>query len=256
MALWATQRGYHKAAIVFQAAQPDPLIGGILASSFKRLGGQITTSEYLAAGAASYGSEVARVISSHPQVVFFDGSSGEATVAMSDFRELNQLSIPFIATDVAGGSDWVKAVSPFLSKANVSYVMPGSETGAAATAFNAAYASVIGGAPVSNANLLYDALNIAGLAIDKARSTSSSAIVKAIPENAGPTGTLVSTYAAGLSDIKAGKKINLEGASGPLEFDKYHNVFGPWDLFRLSASGAAVAAGTLTAAQLLQATSG
>ena len=78
MALWATQRGYHKAAIVFQAAQPDPLIGGILASSFKRLGGQTTTSEYLAAGAASYGSEVARVISSHPQVVFFDGSSGEA----------------------------------------------------------------------------------------------------------------------------------------------------------------------------------
>ena len=55
--------------------------------------------------------------------------------------------------------------------------------------------------------------------------------------------------------IKAGTKINFEGASGPLDFNQYHNVFGPYAAFGTDpSSGVQSPIQTLTAADLAAAT--
>jgi hypothetical protein len=37
--------------------------------------------------------------------------------------------------------------------------------------------------------------------------------------------------------LKDGKKINFEGASGPEDFDQYHNTFGDWDVVQFKPDG-------------------
>ena len=52
-----------------------------------------------------------------------------------------------------------------------------------------------------------------------------------------PPGTACYTYKSCLSLINAGKKINYEGASGDLDYNKYNNTFGPYGAFQASTAG-------------------
>ena len=52
-----------------------------------------------------------------------------------------------------------------------------------------------------------------------------------------PPGTACYTYASCLTLLKAGTKINYEGASGNLDYNKYNNTFGPYGAFQASTAG-------------------
>lgn len=51
-----------------------------------------------------------------------------------------------------------------------------------------------------------------------------------------PPGTMCYSYGSCVKLLKAGKKINYEGASGSIDFNKYHNTFGPYAPFVAKAS--------------------
>jgi branched-chain amino acid transport system substrate-binding protein len=69
-----------------------------------------------------------------------------------------------------------------------------------------------------------------------------------------PPGTQCYTYTTCLTLIKAGTKINFDGASGPLDYNQYHNVFGPYAAFQQSLAGQQVQLQLLSAAALAAAT--
>jgi len=55
--------------------------------------------------------------------------------------------------------------------------------------------------------------------------------------------------------IKAGTKVNYEGASGDLNFNQYHNVFGPYGAFQVDGtSGQEKQVQVLSASDLAAAT--
>ena len=93
-------------------------------------------------------------------------------------------------------------------------------------------------APQAGSQNTYDGMIIWALAADLAKSHLRGPVVNAdIPKVTSPGGTLVYSYAQGLKDIKAGKRITYIGASGPFDFNKYHNVFGPFDAVVATPSG-------------------
>ena len=49
---------------------------------------------------------------------------------------------------------------------------------------------------------------------------------------ANPPGIMVSDYTVAYQDLKAGKKINYEGASGSLDFNDHNNVYGSFDVLK------------------------
>jgi hypothetical protein len=51
-----------------------------------------------------------------------------------------------------------------------------------------------------------------------------------------PAAVKVTSYADGLAAIKAGKQIDYDGAGTPMDFNQYHNVFGPFDVVQWSTS--------------------
>ena len=64
------------------------------------------------------------------------------------------------------------------------------------------------------------------------------------------------SYATGQSDIKAGKKVKYQGASGPMTFNQFHNVFGPFDIVQSDLSGNLTTLITFNADQLQKVASG
>jgi hypothetical protein len=75
-----------------------------------------------------------------------------------------------------------------------------------------------------------------------------------MPSMTDPPGTQCYTYPSCLALIKAGTKINFDGASGPLDYNDFHNVFGPYAAFQQSAAGQQVQVQVLDAAALKAAT--
>jgi len=66
-----------------------------------------------------------------------------------------------------------------------------------------------------------------------------------------PPGTKCYSYASCLSLLKAHKKINYEGASGSIDYNSYHNTFGPYAPFVANASTGNEVQGSPLSAKIL-----
>jgi ABC-type branched-subunit amino acid transport system substrate-binding protein len=166
------------------------------------------------------------------------------------------LKIPLVGSDITAGSDFISAVTPARATKVVYSLTGASLPSGAATIFTDAYKTVNGGEPLSDANYAYDATIVLALAIDQAKSTKGAAIADAIGKVASPPGTTVQSYADGLKAINAGTEINYDGASGPMDYNQYHNVFGPFQAVKSDPAGKATVFKLLTAKELEAAQAG
>src|SRR5258706_7299401 len=112
-----------------------------------------------------------------------------------------------------------------------------SQGGNGRALFDQLYLKKYGSAPVQLADYSYDALILLALAADAAGSTNGNAVGAMMKTIANPPGTMVSDYATAYQDLKAGKKINYEGASGSLDFNDHNYVYEPFDVLQFDASG-------------------
>jgi ABC-type branched-subunit amino acid transport system substrate-binding protein len=250
LALYAHQKGYTKAALMFSTDESAQTLKPVVGNTFTKLGGQVVADVNVTPNQTSYRSEVLKVVNAHPDVILTQMEPNTAAVAFANFQELNGLSVPFIGTDVTAGSDWIKAVTPALANKVMTSVEGSSQSGAGGDAFMKYNQLVNGHAPLASANFAYDGVVLLALAMQKAGSTSPDAIVGAMTQISNPPGDVVGNYKDGLAALTAGKKINYEGASGPMDFDQYHNVSGPWDVVKAQPDGSVQILVTLSAADV------
>ncbi len=254
MSLYAISKGYKNAAIMFSTESSGQTLKPILQQTYEKLGGHVAIAVDLTIGQSSYRSEVARVVAAHPDVIFLHVDPVTAAPLFSNFREANNFAIPFIGTDSTTGSDWDKAVGNQVAHDHLVSLVGGSEPSGGGDVFNTWYAKTFTHQPLANANYAYDSVMVLALAIAKANSTDPQAVVNAIPQVSNPPGQIVSDWATAVAAIKAGTKINYDGASGPMDFNKYHNVFGPFDAVAVDLQGNLQTVKAFTAAELAAAT--
>jgi ABC-type branched-subunit amino acid transport system substrate-binding protein len=256
MALYAYNKGYRNAALVFYSDIAAQTFPPPITNTFQKLGGKIATSITISPDQTSYLTQVQQVINTNPDVIFTQTDAATAAVLFRNFNQLDGLKIPFIGTDVTGGDDYLKAITYPVAHNHLISVYGTSVTGQAADEFNKDFTAMFGASqqPLANANYAYDAVISQALAVDKANSASGTDINAAMNAVTNPPGTQCYTYAACLALIKAGTKINYEGASGPLDYNQYHNVFGPYGAFQQSLTGTQEQVQVLTAAELAAAT--
>jgi ABC-type branched-subunit amino acid transport system substrate-binding protein len=257
MALYAYNKGYRNAALVFYSDIAAQTFPPPITKTFMKLGGHIVTSITIAPDQTDYKAQMQQVIAKNPDVIFTQTDAATAAVMFKNFKDLDGLAIPFVGTDVTGGDDYLKAITYQVAHDHLISVYGTSVSGAAADEFNKDFAAMFGAnnQPLANANYAYDSVISQALAIDKANSIAGQDINAALGTVSNPPGTQCYTYAACLALIKAGTKINYEGASGPLDYNKYHNTFGPYGAFQQDpASGQQVQVQVLSAADLAAAT--
>jgi ABC-type branched-subunit amino acid transport system substrate-binding protein len=256
MALYAKRAGYKNAALLFYSDIAAQTFIQPITATWKKLGGQIVSNVTVAPDQTSYRSQVQQVISTHPDVIFTQTDAATAAVLYQNFQELDNLAIPFVGTDVTGGDEYLKAVTYPVAHDHLISVYGTNATGQGADTFTKLFTAQFGSStqPLANANYAYDAVVSLALAIDKAGTTSGPSVIKAMTQVTNPPGTQCYGYSDCYSALKAGKKINFEGASGDLNYNKHNNVFGPYGAFRVDASGTEQQVGLLSAPDLAKAT--
>lgn len=241
MAYYAVQKGYKNAALFFEATADASLESDSVAKFFTAHGGTVVDSEHLALHQASYRTEVAKAFAANPDVVFVQGDPETASTLFSNIIELGHMNVPFIGDDNGVSADFAKAMG--FSNANkwLVGIAGAPPQGPAWQHYVAEYQSVLGTAqPFEQSSDTYDAVIIASLAMTAAKSTDSRVWVDKITTVANPPGTKCYTYSDCVALLNQGQKINYEGATGPEDFNKYHNVFGDWNIAQFTPDGSSL----------------
>lgn len=246
LAYYAYHRGFTKVAEIFTSDLSSQTTTGPFQATYARLGGSIVKKLTIAPDQASYQTEVAQVLASHPQALVGEMDARTAATFLSELRQQHGGLIPFVVTQRAIQGDWAPAVQPAIGSASLSKYVTAiapalSAQGPAYDAFGKAMTAVKAN-PFQAKNpfvaATYDGVMAFALAMDMAKSTAPSAWVKDVPKvTAAASGaTLVKTYAQGVAALKAGKTIQYVGASGAMVFDQYGTANRPYAVWAFTPS--------------------
>ncbi len=251
-AKYALSLGFKRIAIIHVNNDFGVNMEAEFARAYRALGGTILSDTPYDAGQSSYAAEVARGIAEKPDALYLISYPGDGTtiartwIAQGGVRK-------FLLNDGMNDAGFIKDVGPaYLDHAYGT--SSGTETTAStayfATAFPA-YAHASADAPA--APQAYDSAAILGLAIAEAGSAKPRAIRDAMRRVLDPKGTVVGAGPAGfrkaLALIKAGKPIRYEGVIGPVSFDRWGDITGPFRLWRIQG-GKVVTTGTMSTAEI------
>jgi branched-chain amino acid transport system substrate-binding protein len=263
---WAEKKGYKRVAVVFQnnigAQGNEP---GVVAG-VKKIGGTMTTNITIPGDASSYSSVVARVLAGKPQALILAGDPQTSATFLSEYRQLNSGSVPPVITSTDSITPaYFSAVKKVMGSTYMTHSMYfiGSFVSPTSHAFGIYKSAVYGASQIKDpATILgvgviasiYDGINLMGLAMQMAHSTSGPAYNADIAKIAAgsPGAVVVDSYAAGLAALKAGKKIHYEGVGGVIHFNTFHNSPGNFSASGFTANGSPTLLGVIPGTQVQQ----
>jgi branched-chain amino acid transport system substrate-binding protein len=235
-AKFALDQGLKKLAIIHVNNDFGVNMVGEFSKAYKALGGEIVSVTPYNEKQASYQAEVTAALGGNPDGLYLvsypvDG----ATIARQWISQGGPQK--FLLNDGMNSADFVKNVgAKYLEDAY------GTSSGTNPTPstdyFNKEYKGFSGLDPSNPAaDRSYDAGAIVGLAIAQAGKADSAAIKDAIRKVLDPKGTVIHAgkedFAKALDLIKAGRPIKYEGVIGPVQFDQYGDITGPFRLWRI-----------------------
>jgi branched-chain amino acid transport system substrate-binding protein len=221
-------------------------------SAYKAIGGEIVSVTPYNEKQPSYQAEVTAALAGNPDGLYLisypvDG----ATIAR---QWISQGGVPkFLLNDGMNSPEFIKSVGP--EHLNDAYGTSSGTNPTPSTEYFTKNYKAFSGIEPSNpaADRAYDAAAIVGLAIAKAGKAESAAIKASIPQVLDPNGEVIHAgkegFAKALQLIKEGKPIKYEGVIGPVSFDQYGDIAGPFRLWRIQ-NGEVVTVGEMTTADV------
>jgi ABC-type branched-subunit amino acid transport system substrate-binding protein len=253
MAAFAIQKGWKHAAFMMSSITTAQDFIPFIESAYKKLGGTIVSNQVMTPGLTSYRSEVLKVVQAKPDVIFSQVEPPTAAVMTQNLKEINNLAIPIVASDTSAAAEWIKAVTPAVAHKAIYSCEGATATTPATAVFNKYFKkSFPGKQPLASSIYAYDATITLALAIDKAGSTTGTTFAPDIPLITSPPGKVVYDYATALKAVKAGQDVNYEGGSGSMDYNQFHNVFGPYQLVQVDPTGNEQVVSTISAKTLEQ----
>ncbi len=250
-ARYALDVGLRKLAIIHVNNDFGANMAREFTTAYKALGGTIVSDTPYNEKAASYAAEVTSAMAGDPEGLYLisypvDGATiTRAWISKGGPRR-------FLLNDGMNSGDYIAAVGArYLEDAYGT--SSGTEDSASTAYFNRAYKAFSGLDPGSPAAVqAYDAGVLVGLAI-AAGGTDSAGIRAGLYAVTDPAGEDVTAGPEGLRKALAligeGRKIRYVGVIGPIRFDQYGDITGPFRLWQIKG-GLVVTKGTLTTADV------
>ena len=251
-AKYALDQGFKKIAVIHVNNDFGVNLFGEFAKAYKALGGEVVSATPYNEKQPSYQAEVTAAMNGTPDGLYLisypvDG----ATIAR---QWISQGGTPkFLLNDGMNSADFIKNVgAKYLDDAY------GTSSGTNPTPstdyFMKNYKEFSGLDPANPAaDRSYDAGAIVGLAVAQAGKAESAAIKDAINKVLDPKGEVIHAgkdeFAKALKLIKDGKPIKYEGVIGPVSFDQYGDITGPFRLWRIQ-KGEVTTVGEMTTADV------
>jgi ABC-type branched-subunit amino acid transport system substrate-binding protein len=236
-AKYAMDKGLKKLAIIHVNNDFGVNMVREFKAAYEKLGGTITSTTPYNEKQSSYTAEANAAMAGDPEALYLvsypvDG----ATIARAWIS--NGGPQKFLLNDGMNSTDFINAVgAKYLNNAY------GTSSGTSETAsteyFKKNFEAFSGGikADAPAADRSYDAGAVVALAIAKAGKAEPAAIKSSIreivAENGAPIHAGKEEFAKALALIKDGKPIKYEGVIGPISFDQYGDITGPFRLWRI-----------------------
>jgi branched-chain amino acid transport system substrate-binding protein len=238
MMIYAHSKGWNNVALAFGTANSDQaLVPGIL-SSGKSLGMTITANVSFATGATSFRSEIQRLYAGHPQAILSQLDVASFGVVFGELKQQGLLTTPWVVSEIGAAKDFFGSVTAGVATGPIYVTEPSSQGSLGSAPFLSLLQKKTGSAqPNSGNEPIYDAVITWALGADQAGTWNWPAVGKGIEAASNGPGTACGDYATCYALIKAGKPIDWEGSSSTVDFDKYHNVFGPFDVLHYNSDG-------------------
>jgi ABC-type branched-subunit amino acid transport system substrate-binding protein len=222
--------------------------------SYTALGGKITSVTPYNASQASYQAEVTAGLEGDPKGLYLIAYPGDGTTVARTWISQGGPA-KFLLNDGMNSAEFIKDVGPqYLNEAY------GTSSGTTKTA-STEYFSTHYDAFTENkfdwqapaADRAYDAAAIIGLAIAKAKSKEAMAIRDSIRAVLDPKGEEIHAGPEGfkkaLALIAEGKPIRYVGVIGPVAFDQYGDITGPFRKWQIK-DGVVVTTGEISAGEI------
>ena len=226
--------------------------------------------ETLDLNATTFRTEAEKIIQAHPDAIMTEALGSADPTLFAEIKQLNGgKMIPIIGTSAAISPAFFTAAAHSIGAAAFAASFHADNlvtatSGPAYQAFTQALLAVKG--KVANAQTgdfttyftapgavhLYDGMNLAALAMVAAGSTDTAKwkpFIASIGDGV-PGAVTVSSFAQGVTELKAGKKIRYVGPGGPTSFDAFHDSPGIFQIDTYTAAGLVQVSGNITAAQL------
>jgi ABC-type branched-subunit amino acid transport system substrate-binding protein len=247
-AKYALDRGFKKIAVIHVNNDFGANLYKEFARAYIALGGEIVSVTPYNEKQSSYDAEATAGMKGDPDGLFLIATPVDgATIARAWISQGGVAK--FLLNDGMNTPDFISSVgAKYLNEAY------GTSSGTSPTAsteyFNANYKAFSGIEPTNPAaDRSYDAGAIVGLAIAAAKTQESLAIRDAIYAVEDPKGEVIhagkAEFAKALDLLKDGKPIRYEGVIGPVSFDKYGDITGPFRLWRI-VDGVVTTAGEMS----------
>jgi branched-chain amino acid transport system substrate-binding protein len=264
----AQQLGYKKIALAFGNDIGSQTFIQPAISAIAKAGLTLSSNETLDLSANTFRTEAEKIVASHPDVILTEALGPTDATFLSEVKQLNHgVMIPVIGTSATISPDWYKSVAAALGASMLAstYHADNLVTETSGPAYTPFYAAIMSqkGKTGSTGDFstyltapgavhLYDAINLAALAMVEAKSTTPATYAPYLAKvgDGTPGATVVYSYAQGLAALNAGKQIRYEGPGGPTSFDSYNDSTGLFQIDTYNATGAVQVTGNITAAQL------
>jgi branched-chain amino acid transport system substrate-binding protein len=270
MTVIAQNLGYKRIALAFGNDIGSQTFVQPAESAITKAGMTLVANETLDLNATTFRTEAEKIIQAHPDAIMTEALGSADPTLFAEIKQLNNgKMIPIIGTSAAISPAFFQATARAVGAADFAASFHADNlvtatSGPAYQAFTQSLLAVKG--KVANAQTgdfttyftapgavhLYDGMNLAALAMIAAGSTSTEKwqpYLISIGDGV-PGAVVVNSFAQGVRELKAGKKIRYVGPGGPTSFDSFHDSPGIFQIDTYSANGAVQVSGNITAAQL------
>ena len=231
----AATKGYRAVAIMYTNNDYGKGLSETFSRVFAKNGGKVTASVPYEAKQASFRGEVQKAAAGRPDALLLIGYTGEGVPILRQALESGSFN-KFLLSDGLKAPEIIDAIGgQFLEGAAGTAAAPPADY-PTAEVFKAAYlAKYHESTPKPYIDTFYDAVYLLALAAEKAKSTDGAKIRDAIRSVSEDGGEKVGPgeFAKAKQLIAQGRKINYQGASGPLKFDAHGDVggsFAHWEI--------------------------
>jgi branched-chain amino acid transport system substrate-binding protein len=222
--------------------------------AYKHLGGEILSVTPYNPSQASYAPEVTRAMQGKPDALYLVSYPGDGTTIARTWISQGGVK-KFLLNDGMNSAKFIEDVGP--QHLNDAYGTSSGTVKTPSTDYFAReyppFAKFAAAAPAADRS--YDAAAILGLAVAQAGRAESAAIRDAVRRVVDPKGTVIHAGAAefrkAFALIKEGKPVRYVGVIGPVTFDRYGDITGPFRLWRIQG-GQVTTVGELSAADVDQ----
>lgn len=221
-------------------------------ASLKKAHIKLVANETLDLHATTFRTEAAKIVAAHPQAIFTEALGPAEAAFLSEVKQQNGgKAIPVIGTSATISPDWYKSVAAAVGASTLSQGFLADNlvvdtSGPTYGPFKKAMLAVkgkVGNTGNFNAYLtspggvhLYDAINLAALAMVAAKSSTPS-VYRPYLQKVANGKVVVHTFKAGAAALAKGKTIKYIGPGGPTHFNNFNESSGIFQIDTYTPKG-------------------